>query len=473
VFGASSYDCGTATDGSEEATDAQPGGVSRRDVLRTMAAVGAVLATAPGVLAACSGDDRSDNAVHGAGTTGSPSGGAGRDAGARLAEVLQIDPATSGRGMDVKVGAVLALSGTGSFYGKTMSRGIDLAVQHIKAAGGPNFSITYYDHKSGDAVAGGQAVTELGSAGYPAKLASYADDLGAMLGGTEQYKIFTLDGGGGAPVYAQNKAYFWGTRAITPDDVLPGLFMWLHATQPDKTTVGLTGWDVGEPNNSVLRTGILAKVAEAGYRHNGLYELFPIGTQDFSAVFPKLKANEPDILLFGAYGQDPGAFVNQSRTAGLTSMVIGFEFTPDGLNASKGAYDDLGWTFAYDYFDAEQPTNPLAKLFVDEFERAYGDRPDFYAANYYEDTLNLWALIRRIIKGGGSTFDGPALDAALRSDLTLAGVYGGGADTLGTYALDPATHSVIQRPMGVFEYKNGKVTAKAFFDIGAAGYRPA
>jgi hypothetical protein len=69
--------------------------------------------------------------------------------------------------------------------------------------------------------------------------------------------------------------------------------------------------------------------------------------------------------------------------------------------------------------------------------------------------------------------DRPPLDAALRSEPTLVGVYGGNAGTLGTYALDPLTHSVIQRPMGVFEYKHGEVTTKAYFDIGGAQYRQA
>ena len=43
--------------------------------------------------------------------------------------------------------------------------------------------------------------------------------------------------------------------------------------------------------------------------------------------------------------------------------------------------------------------------------------------------------------------------------------------TVGTYTLDPTTHSVIKREMGVFEYKGGKVTPKAFFGIGGDGYR--
>ena len=56
------------------------------------------------------------------------------------------------------------------------------------------------------------------STGVPAKFASYADDLGVMLDGTAQNKIFTLDGGGGTSNFAQGKPYFWGTRAITPND---------------------------------------------------------------------------------------------------------------------------------------------------------------------------------------------------------------------------------------------------------------
>src|SRR5436190_1094620 len=83
------------------------------------------------------------------------------------------------------------------------------------AAGGPKFNIVYKDHKSGDPQAAQTAITELGSQGVPAKFASYADGLFAMLAGTKQYKIFTFDGGGGTSIPAQGMPFFWGTRAIT------------------------------------------------------------------------------------------------------------------------------------------------------------------------------------------------------------------------------------------------------------------
>ena len=68
------------------------------------------------------------------------------------------------------------------------------------------------------------------SKGVQAKFASYVDDLGAMLAGTAEYKMFTLDGGGGTSIFGQGQPYFWGTRAITPNDPMPGLFQWLKET---------------------------------------------------------------------------------------------------------------------------------------------------------------------------------------------------------------------------------------------------
>ena len=395
---------------------------------------------------------------------------AGGSAGAQLSKMLKIDPKYAGKGMDFPVGVVLALSGTGSFYGKTMSRGTDLAIGHIKAAGGPNFKAIYKDHKSGDAPAGQAAVTELGSAGVAAKLASYVDDLGAMFQGTEQYKMFTLDGGGGTSIFGQGKPYFWGTRGITPNDPMPGLFQYLHKAVPAAKSVGLMGWDIGEPGNSIIKKDVLAKIAAGGYTHNGLYELVPIGNQDFSQVLPKIKQAEPDILLVACYGQDPGSFINQSVTSGIKSTMIGFEFTPDGVNASKGAYEQ-GYTFAYDYFDPNTPVSPLAKLFVSEFQKKYKELPDFYAANFYENMLVLWEVMRRTLKKGGNPKKGEQLDAALRDNLTVVSVYGGDATTVGSYTLDPTTHSVVKRGMGVFEYKAGKVTPKATFGINAEGFK--
>jgi branched-chain amino acid transport system substrate-binding protein len=470
-----------------DASRRQDVGITRRRML--FGAAGAIGVGA--FLAACGGDDDDDSGGAAAttaagGATAPTAGGAaatttgattsgGSGGGGDLVALLGIEEASAGKGQTVDLAAVLALTGTGSYYGKTMTRGLDLGAKHIAELGGPTFNYTYLDHKSGDPAAGVQAMAEIVSKGIQMKFASYGDDIGAMLSSTMENKVFTLDGGGGTGIFAQGKPYFWGTRAITPNDTLPGVFTWFKKNYPDKKNVGLMGWDAGAEINEITKKDILQKIADAGLTFNDLYELVPIGGQDFSQVIPKIKANEPDLLLIGIYGQDPGSFANQAETANLTAVRMGFEFTPDGLNASKGTYDSAGYTFSYDYFDPKsQNKSPLAEKFVTDFNAEYGEDPDFYAANFYENAFVMWECMRRIWKTDPSAkLTGDAMDKALQTDLTVVSVYGGDESTLGSYTLDPKTHSVIKREMGVFEYKDGTITPKAFFNIGGADYRDA
>jgi branched-chain amino acid transport system substrate-binding protein len=434
--------------------------------------VSAAAFAGPAVLAACGSDKKSTDS---SGTTAAASGttaAGGGDVGKELLDALGVKATDKlGGGESWTIGSVLALTGNGSFYGKTMSRGMDLAAKHIKAAGGPDIKIVYKDHKSGDPQAGVQAMTELGTANIPAKLASYGDDILAMLPLTQQYKCLTLDGGGGNGGAGQSQDFFWGTRALTAIDPIPGMIKYLEDAYPDAKTIGVTGWDLGAKNNDDYKTIFTKAISGSKFTLNGLWELAPPNSTDFANVLTKIKANEPDILVIGSYGQDIGFFLDQSQTANLKCKFMGFELTPDGIAASKGAMDSVGWTFTSDFFNADQPLSKLAKLFVREFKAAYGDAPDFYAANYYEDTLDLWDIYRRVLAKGGNVNSGIDLQNALKDNTTLPSVYGGDDSTLGTFTLDPSTHSPIKRPMGVFHYQDKKLTTLATFDIGGVGYK--
>ena len=441
-------------------------GLTRRELLRNLGLLGAAAVAGPSVLAACGSSKKSTGGS--SGTTVAASG----DVGKQLLDALGVSASDKlGGGTTWQMGAVLALTGNGSFYGKTMGRGIDLAVKHIKAAGGPDIKVVYKDHKSGDPQAGVQAMTELGTANVPAKLASYGDDILAMLPLTQQYKCFTLDGGGANGGSGQSQDFFWGCRALPGIDQLPGLFKYIQDAYPDAKTIGLTGWDLGAQLNADGKRIFTDALKNTKLQFNNLFELAAPNTTDFAGLLTKIKANEPDILIVGSYGQDPGFFLDQSQTANLKAKIFGYEFTPDGLNASKGAFDSVGWTFSCDYFDASNPTSKLAKLFVNEFKADYKDAPDFYAANYYEDTLAMWDVIRRVLAKGGNINSGVDLQNALKDKPEVASVYGGDDTKVGTFAMDPKTHSVVRRQMGVFQYKGGKVTTLALFNINGDDYK--
>ena len=174
------------------------------------------------------------------------------------------------------------------------------------------------------------------------------------------------------------------------------------------------------------------------------------------------------------YGQDPGSFTNQAQTAGLKATLFGFEFTPDGVNASKGTYDSDGWTFAYDYFDANNPISPLAKFFVDEFKKEYGEDPDFYAANFYENTFVMWEVIRRVLARAATSTTATQLDKALQDEPHRRRASTAATTaTVGTYTLDPDDALGDQAPDGRVRVQGRKVTPLAFFGIGGEDYKTA
>jgi branched-chain amino acid transport system substrate-binding protein len=450
------------------------GTVSRREALKLAGLAGGA-AAATQLLAACSGGGSSNNA--GSGGNVNPSSQAGGNVNKETVDQLHeiigpMDEKTSGKGLTIPLGAVLALSGSASYYGKVMSRGINLATKQIAALGGPTFDVKYKDHKSGDPQAGITATRQLGTNGTALCLSSYAADLFAMLPGIKQYKMLTLDGGGGTSEAGKDKPYFWGTRAITPDDTYPGVMRYIKMNFPDAKRIASVGWDTG-PSAKLVKDDLLAQLKPAGLDLVA-FELTKVGATDFSTTISRVRQAQPDVVLVAIYGPDPGYFMKQYVTSGIGKPVIGSEFTPAALRVAGDAYNH--YLFAYDYFDANHPQNDFAKLFVKTYEEAYGKQkyePDFFAANYYEDVFAVWNIVRRTLKQGGDVKSGTALQKALEGQPEFNSVYGSSSNGSGRLVLDTKTHSVKKRPMGIFSLKDGAIHPHAYFNIGGANYRTA
>ncbi|TYK51225.1 ABC transporter substrate-binding protein [Actinomadura decatromicini] len=388
-----------------------------------------------------------------------------------LVKLLNIKDGTDlGGKVEFKLGAALTLSGPSASNGASMKNAIELATRQIKAAGGPTITLSVKDIKGPDPVAAKQAASELASERVPAKITSMGDGLGAMLADTDKNKILSLDGVGGAQVFTKGTQYFYGTREVAPSDAVPGALEWFKRANPKGKTVGLVGVDLG-PLNAAIQADMKAKIEAAGLTFNGLWETVSPSSQDYASMISKVKKNEPDLLWVAFGGAAPGAFAAQAKSAGIGSELLGIEFTQEAVKASKGVLDKDGFKFAMDYFDAAKPSNPLAKLFAGAYEKAYGEPADFYAANAYEETLMVWDLIRRVVAAGGDPSDSAQLKAALEKDPKFASVYGGDGGTVGTLQIDLATHGVAKRPMGVFEYKDGKVKPLATYDVKGQDFR--
>lgn len=443
--------------------------VSRRQVLRLLGAGGAAVAVAP-LLAACGSSGTPKSSSSGAPSSSGPAGSTGGPGAGSVQDIAKyigpIDAAHAAKGVSYTFGAVLALSGPGSFYGQVMSKGINLAVKHIAALGGPNFHVVYKDHKSGDPTAGATVVSELGLAKTPVMLASYVDDLGAMFAGSAQYEILSLDGGGGTGLFGNAKPFFWGTRADTPTDPFPGVVEYITKKMPSVKKIAMASWDLG-PNNKPIDDDLRQQLAK-GNLSVATIQHTTVGATDYSTAIQAIKASNPDLVFVSSYGLDPAYFMKQYATSGIGKPVIGYEFTPDAAKTAGSAYND--YMFAYDFFDSANPPNGWSKIFTNEFQKAYGEAPDFYAANFYEGTFNVWDLMRRVSAKGGDINNGAQLQDALQGNPTFKSVYGGDANTAGILALDPVEHTPSKRPMGLFNYNSGNIKALAHFDIAGADF---
>lgn len=374
-----------------------------------------------------------------------------------------------GGDLTIPVGVNVALSGQGAYFGEVMVEGAQLAADQIRAAGGPDFQLVIKDHKSGDAQAGVQTTRELAQEGVNMALYSYIAVLGSALQPIEQNQILSLDGGGGTQEFGKGMPYFYGTRALPPNDTFSGTAQYLAAAMPEVTQVAIIIGDTGAEN-----TADSVAMATAELEANGIEvvttEVVTYGGTDFSSAVNKIVASDAQLVIEVQYGSDGGYFLKQLRGAGSDLPVIGTEFIPDVSEIAGSAAD--GFIFSLDYFDAENPENQWAQYLVDTAAEAYpATTVDFYFANYYQDMFKLWTVVQRVLAAGGDVENPDDLLAAFTSDLSFASVYGGTSEDLaGVEQIDADSHSLSQREMGVFQWDGTNVTRLATYGIGGTDF---
>lgn len=421
-----------------------------------------------GLLAACgSGNSKTS------GTSASSGSGIQPGVGQELADLLGVtsQDVKLAQGKTWKLAGALPLTGSGAAYGTIQAQGIQLALKHIEAAGGPKIAYTQYDHKSGNAAQGASIGRQIGAAGIGSQLTSYVGILGAEVPAIGQYKVMTLDPGGSVGAFL-GKPFFWGSRAFPPIDTVDGSFMYVKQKKPEWKKVFAVYQDAGSATTNAYLSAFKPALASNGLELVGTAS-FPVGATDYSDPIRKIQqAGQHDVILLTAFGTDSGYFMKQYRAAGGNTQVIGSDLTSDAEKIGGAAYNNF-W-FASDYFNYDAPTSDLSKLFIREFRSRYGElKPQhFYTANYYESTLGLWELIRRVLRNGGDLNSGEDLQKALVANPTLVSVYGGSGKTNGTMTFNVKTHGLTGRACGLFSLNSsGKVSTLATFGIGGADFR--
>jgi branched-chain amino acid transport system substrate-binding protein len=417
---------------------------SRWSGLIRLATLAAALSTTL-VVAACGGSSSTSSDTGPASSTSAASSPQAK----QFRQLLGItdEQAAKLKGQTFKIGSILPLSGPGANFAVDEGNGIKLAVDDIERYLGMKVDYKSLDNKTGDPQAGAATARELGIDGYGAVVNSYGGAFGSTLPALAQYKMLSFDPGGGTQNTFQGKPYFWGFRGTTPDAGYPFL-QYFKDEIPTAKRFAIVVYDAGAAYADPVIANAKKQAALAGITFAGVVKA-PIGATDYATVLSKLKGLNPDIISIGLYGTDPGYFMKQYATSGLTAQVVGGELTPTGAKIAGAGYDHY-W-FAADYFDVSHPANPLSKFFLAGYQRKFGAAPaTFYQPNYYEGTIAFLQLAARVAGKGGDINSGEQLQQALLADPTFKSVYGGDDKTVGTLTLNTTTHDPTTRPIGLF-----------------------
>lgn len=144
-----------------------------------------------------------------------------------------------------------------------------------------------------------------------------------------------------------------------------------------------------------LRDGIKVVAEKRGATVLGA-DPHPLGATDYSALFPRVQAAKPDVLVLANFGKDQLNSVKQAASFGLKNQMkivlpvfLGTMRREGGQDAFDGVYG--GTTF---YWELGEQI-PSAKRFVEAFQKKYGRPPYDYAGYAYSGTRLLLEAVER------------------------------------------------------------------------------
>lgn len=349
-----------------------------------------------------------------------------------------------------RFGAILAMSGKADWYGKVMSQAILQAVDEINAKGGiagiPMEAIIE-DHKSGVAKEGVSAMNRLINIhGVEAVLTSFSPPTLAIAPIADEKGILLLNGGGVSTALIGASKYLFHNRSLASD---LGKAAATRAKEEGLTKMAQLAWktDAGE---SIIG-GVEPYWDELG-GSVAATEYMEVGAPNIDTQVAKIRASNPDWVALWLFSPDPGLALKKIREFGLDVPVIGIEFNQD-IQKVAGQHSD-GYEYTSDYFTA---SDDWSKSFAEGYEERYGEAPEFYAANYYENVYVLAEAIRRAREEGGDYWDGAKLAEEIRENPVFDSVYGGQM----TYQ----DNGVAKKKVALFEVEGGESSFVKYIEI--------
>lgn len=351
-----------------------------------------------------------------------------------------------------RIGALFAMSGGASYYGTVMSQGMKLAIDEINAKGGVNgipLEAVIEDHKSGNAQEAVSAMNRLITInGVKLVMTSFSAPTQAVAPLADQHRILLLNGGGVSNNLVGVSKYIFHNRSLAAD---LGLAAASHLASEGAKKLAALQWknDAGDSVNNAVSPYWSSKGGSVV-----AVEAVPQGVTNMDTQVAKLRAANPDAIGLWMWAPEVGLAIKRIREFGMKQPVIGVEFTANDAKIAGPTAE--GYLYINDYFEASAD-QPWSKSFAEAYEKRYGGKPDFYAANYYEGVYMIAEILKRSRAQGGDYMDAEVFKKVLYQNPKFDSVYGG--------QMTFKPNGVAQKRVGLFKVVDGKGVFQKFVEV--------
>jgi len=293
---------------------------------------------------------------------------------------------------EIKIGAILPLTGDLGMYGTWAKQGIDLAIEEVNSVGGIDGSKIkiIYEDDQGDAKEAINAMQKLIT----------IDRVPVIIGPLTSSSVLSV-----APVAEKSKIVIISPTASSPEITKAGDYIfrnWPSDAFEGKIMAKFAFKKLNLRKVAVIYInndyGVGAKnvfVKEFGDLGGTILiaESYEQGSTDFRTQLSKIKNELPDAIYAPGYSKELGLILRQAKEMRIqTQFLSGVDFEgPKTLEIAGEAAE--GAIYATPGFNSESK-EPVVQKFQKKFKAKYGKEAENFAAHSYDATKIIVQVIR-------------------------------------------------------------------------------
>lgn len=300
---------------------------------------------------------------------------------------------------EIRIGAVLPLTGDVASYGIDSKNGIDLAISLANSAQNEYLFTVSYEDSKGEPKTAVNATEKLIVSEHPIAIIgeNISSSTAAMIPIIDRNKLLLISPSASAPNLSGLSNYFF---RVFPSDVEEGAFIakTVSTIHPNSQAVVIyvnNDYGVGlksifEEKSDLLGINILDTFG------------FVKGTTDFKSILSRVKLLNPDVIYMPSYYEEGGALLKQIREMDIKANVFGSTTHEDPklIDIAGNAANGLIFPVSTGY--NPESNNDIVKNFIDSFLITYNKEPGLVSALGYDCAQ----LIIDGVRTGGATTDG-------------------------------------------------------------------